>query len=54
MVIAIDGKWIWDSWYFNDGQKWHGYFLQADRSLGDPGYAPTGAVDAWLKRLFAR
>ena len=36
MVIAIDGKWIWDSWYFNDGQKWHGYFLQADQSLGDP------------------
>jgi beta-fructofuranosidase len=36
MVIAIDGKWIWDSWYYNDGAKWHGYFLQADRSLGDP------------------
>jgi beta-fructofuranosidase len=36
MVIAIDGKWIWDSWYFRDGETWHGYFLQADRSLGDP------------------
>jgi beta-fructofuranosidase len=36
MVIAIDGKWIWDSWYYKDGEKWHGYFLQADRSLGDP------------------
>ena len=36
MVIAIDGKWIWDSWYAHDGGKWHGYFLQADRSLGDP------------------
>ncbi len=36
MVIAIDGKWIWDSWYAHDGEKWHGYFLQADRSLGDP------------------
>jgi beta-fructofuranosidase len=36
MVIAIDGKWIWDSWYYRDGDTWHGYFLQADRSLGDP------------------
>lgn len=36
MVIAIDGKWLWDSWYIHDGDRWHGYFLQADRSLGDP------------------
>ena len=36
MVIAIDGKWIWDSWYFDDGDQWHGYFLQAGRNLGDP------------------
>jgi len=36
MVIAIDGKWIWDSWYTKDGDTYHGYFLQADTSLGDP------------------
>ena len=36
MVIAIDGKWIWDSWYAKDGDTFHGFFLQADRSLGDP------------------
>ena len=24
--------WIWDSWYAQDGDIWHGYFLQADRS----------------------
>jgi beta-fructofuranosidase len=36
MVIAIEGKWLWDSWYAHDGTRWHGYFLQADRSLGDP------------------
>lgn len=36
MVIALDRKWIWDSWYVNDGQRWHGFFLQADKSLGDP------------------
>jgi beta-fructofuranosidase len=36
MVLALDTKWIWDSWYVRDGEQYHGYFLQADRSLGDP------------------
>ena len=36
MVIAIDKKWIWDSWYAKDGDTYHGFFLQADTSLGDP------------------
>ena len=36
MVIALDDKFIWDSWYVQDGDLWHGYFLQADRSIGDP------------------
>jgi beta-fructofuranosidase len=36
MTIAIPGKWLWDSWYIRDGHTWHGFFLQADRSLGDP------------------
>ena len=36
MVIAIDGKWIWDSWYAKDGDTYHGFFLQASTSLGDP------------------
>jgi beta-fructofuranosidase len=36
MVIRIEDKWIWDSWYVRDGDLWHGFFLQADKSLGDP------------------
>ncbi|MGV8834061.1 MAG: hypothetical protein ACOH2N_18990 [Devosia sp.] len=36
MVLALDIKWIWDSWYVRNGEQYHGYFLQADRSLGDP------------------
>ena len=36
MVISIDKKWIWDSWYATDGDTWHGFFLQADTALGDP------------------
>jgi beta-fructofuranosidase len=36
MVIALKDKWIWDSWYAKDGDTYHGFFLQADKSLGDP------------------
>ena len=36
MVIALDKQWIWDSWYAFDGTQYHGFFLQADKSLGDP------------------
>jgi beta-fructofuranosidase len=36
MVIALKDKWIWDSWYAKDGATYHGFFLQADRALGDP------------------
>lgn len=35
-MIQLDDKWIWDSWYAHDGEKWHGYFLQADKSIGNP------------------
>ena len=36
MVLALENKWIWDSWYVHDGTQWHGFFLQADKSLKDP------------------
>lgn len=36
MTIELKDKWIWDSWYYRDGDTWHGYFLQADKSLIDP------------------
>ena len=36
MVLALDDKWVWDSWYVHDGDLWHGFFLQADKSIGDP------------------
>ncbi|MEM8950619.1 MAG: levansucrase [Pseudomonadota bacterium] len=36
MGLALDDKWVWDSWYVRDGDLWHGFFLQADKSLGDP------------------
>mgnify|MGYP001797012008 CR=1 FL=1 len=36
MVLSLDDKWVWDSWYVRDGDLWHCYFLQADKSIGDP------------------
>ncbi len=36
MVLALGDKWIWDSWYVRDGDVWHCFFLQADKSIGDP------------------
>ncbi len=36
MVLALENDWIWDSWYAHDGDRWHGFFLKAPKSLGDP------------------
>jgi beta-fructofuranosidase len=36
MVLALHDQWIWDSWYAHDGNRWHAYFLKANKSLGDP------------------
>ncbi len=36
LVLSLNDKWIWDFWFAKDGADWHIYFLQADKSLGDP------------------
>lgn len=36
MVLALKDHFIWDSWYIRDGDLWHGFFLKAPRSIGDP------------------
>ena len=36
MAFALPDTWLWDSWYAHDGAVWHGFFLQADKALGDP------------------
>jgi hypothetical protein len=49
MVIALEDKWIWDSWYAHDGDTWHAFFLQgatshlATRSCGT-------STSAWATR----
>lgn len=36
MSFKHNDLWFWDSWYVQDGDIWHGYFLQAPKSLIDP------------------
>ena len=36
MALRLEDKWIWDSWYVFDGQRYHAFFLHASRALGDP------------------
>jgi beta-fructofuranosidase len=36
MVLRLDDKWIWDSWYVREGGRWHAFFLQAPRSIEEP------------------
>ncbi|MDP5084758.1 MAG: levansucrase [Yoonia sp.] len=36
MVLALKDHFVWDSWYIHDGSRWHGFFLKAPRSIGNP------------------
>jgi beta-fructofuranosidase len=35
-VLALPHRWIWDFWLADDGGRFHLFFLQAPRALGDP------------------
>jgi beta-fructofuranosidase len=36
VALSLRDHWIWDSWFVADGDLWHGFFLQAPKSLGAP------------------
>jgi beta-fructofuranosidase len=36
MSFALEDRWIWDSWYAHDGERHHGFFLEAPKSIGEP------------------
>ena len=36
MALKLPGQWVWDSWYAFDGERFHAFYLQASRALGDP------------------
>ena len=35
-MLRLTDRWIWDSWYAVHEGRHHAFYLQADRSLGDP------------------
>ena len=56
MSFALADRWVWDFWLARDGADHHLFFLQADRSLGDPelrhwnvsiGHAVSTDLRAW-------
>ncbi|MEM0947887.1 MAG: levansucrase [Pseudomonadota bacterium] len=56
MVLTLEDKWVWDSWYVRDKDLWHCFFLQADKAIGDPeqrhwnvsyGHATSRDLRAW-------
>jgi beta-fructofuranosidase len=56
MVLRLDDKWVWDSWYVRHDGRWHGFFLQAPRSIEEPelrhwhvsqGHAVSGDLVNW-------
>jgi len=42
-MLSLEDFWIWDSWIADDGDTFHLFFLQAPRSLIDPGHRHTSA-----------
>ena len=36
MSLRLAGQWLWDSWFFRDGETVHAFYLQASRALQDP------------------
>jgi beta-fructofuranosidase len=42
-MLMLEDKWVWDSWIADDGEKYHLFFLEAPRSLGDATQRHTAA-----------
>ena len=43
-MLRLEDHWVWDSWIADDGDLYHLFFLQAPRSLVDPGKRHTAAT----------
>ncbi len=37
MTLRLNEKWVWDFWFARDGGNYHIFYLQAPKSLGNPG-----------------
>ncbi|MEZ5080393.1 MAG: hypothetical protein R2878_07030 [Thermoleophilia bacterium] len=56
MTLALDDRWLWDFWTAQDGGRLHVFYLQAQKSLGDPdlrhwnvsiGHAVSADMERW-------
>src|SRR3954452_6949412 len=36
MALLLPDVWTWDSWFVDDGEVFHAFYLKASRALGDP------------------
>lgn len=36
MTLALPDRWVWDFWLADDNDRYHVFYLQAPKSLGDP------------------
>ena len=43
-MLRLDDHWIWDSWVADDGERYHLFYLQAPRALGEPGLRHVNAT----------
>ncbi|HUX70525.1 MAG TPA: glycosyl hydrolase family 32 [Cellulomonadaceae bacterium] len=45
-MYLLPDSWTWDSWFVDDGEQFHAFYLKASRALGDPdrrhGHASVG------------
>ncbi len=55
-MLQLPDAWIWDSWYVDDGQAFHAFYLKASRALLDPerrhwrpavGHAVSADLEHW-------
>lgn len=35
-MLLLPDSWVWDSWYLDDGERYHAFYLKASRALHDP------------------
>src|SRR5262245_20772746 len=58
MALLLPDAWTWDSWFVDDGERFHAFYLKASQALLDPdrrhGRASVGhAVSTDLRALTA-
>lgn len=55
-MLTLPDAWVWDSWYWDDGEQFHAFYLKASRALLDPerrhhrpsvGHAVSSDLEHW-------